>query len=99
MSGGGLTRLPAAPAQDALRRFARRHGLRTADLAEVLPVDARLLDSVMQRRWLPWPLADSVAVALRCHPSALWPDWFRLSFPQRDDAPHIANATTSAERT
>lgn len=69
-------RFPAAPAQDALRGFARAHAITIDDVAAVLGVDHRLVTSVMGRHWLPWHLADTVAVALRRHPCDLWPDWF-----------------------
>jgi hypothetical protein len=72
----GGNRFPAAPAQEALRGFGRAHVVTIDDLAAVLGVDRRLVTSVMARRWLPWHLADTVAVALRRHPCDLWPDWF-----------------------
>jgi len=72
----GRDRFPAAPAQEALRGFARAHAATIDDLEAVLGIDHRLLSSVMGRRWLPWHLADTVAVALALHPCDLWPDWF-----------------------
>jgi lambda repressor-like predicted transcriptional regulator len=69
------------------------------ELAEVLPVDAQLLDSVMQRRWPPWPMADVVAVALCCHPSALWPEWFRLGSGSPREPGRLAQQITSTEGT
>ena len=76
MTRQGSHRFPAAPAQDALRGFARAHAVPIDDLAAVLGVEQRIITSVMGRRWLPWHLADTVAVALRRHPCDLWQDWF-----------------------
>lgn len=69
-------RLPAAPAAEALRAFARRHHLRHDDLGDVLNIDRGLVESVLSARWLAWERADEVAIALRLHPHELWPDWF-----------------------
>ena len=71
-----LDRFTAGPAQRALRGFARRHDLPLDGVAIAIALDSQLIDSVMQRRWLPWDLADALAVALGEHPSALWPEWF-----------------------
>lgn len=70
-----LDHLPAGPAQRAIRGFARRHALSLDGVAIAIALDSQLIDSVMQRRWLPWDLADALAVALGEHPSALWPEW------------------------
>ena len=75
-------RLPAAPAADALRSFARSHHLRHAELADVLGIDAALVESALTARWLPWERADQVAIALRLHPHDLWADWFGHPAPQ-----------------
>ena len=71
-----LERFPAGPAQRAIRGFAQRHNLSLDGVAVAIAVDSHLIGSVMQRRWLPWELADTLAVALGKHPSALWPEWF-----------------------
>ena len=76
MSGVDGGRCPAAPAQDALRRFAHAHAVPLKDLGAVLGIDQRVVTSTMGRRWLPWDLADAVAIAVRRHPCDLWPDWF-----------------------
>ena len=67
---------PAGPAQEAIRRFARTHAVPINDVGPVLGIDQRIVDSTMDRRWLPSHLADAVAVALRRHPCDLWPEWF-----------------------
>lgn len=69
-------RLPTEPARAALRAFARGHGIRLADLPDVLTVDASLVNSSMSAPWLAWEAADRLAIALRTHPSELWPNWF-----------------------
>src|SRR4051794_27566292 len=69
-------RFPAAPAQSAIRMFARRHALSIEGVAAAIALDSSLLSRVMERRWLPWPLADMLAIALGTHPAMLWPDWF-----------------------
>jgi lambda repressor-like predicted transcriptional regulator len=69
-------RLPAAPAGEALRAFARRHRLHHGELADVLGIDSGLVESALTARWLAWERADEVAIALRLHPHDLWPDWF-----------------------
>lgn len=69
-------RCPAGPARDALRRFARTHAVAIDDIGAVIGLDQRVVASVMGRRWLPFDLADEIAVALRRHPCDLWPDWF-----------------------
>ena len=69
-------RLPTEPARAALRAFARGHGIRIVDLADVLSVERALVDSAMSARWLAWDAADRLAIALRTHPQQLWPQWF-----------------------
>jgi lambda repressor-like predicted transcriptional regulator len=69
-------RFPAAPVQTAIRSFAQRHALSLEGVAIAIALDSALLGRVMERRWLPWPLADTLAIALGTHPSLLWPDWF-----------------------
>ena len=71
-----LERFPAGPAQRAIQGFAQRHNLSLDGVAFAIALDAQLIGSVMQRRWLPWESADTLAVALGKHPSALWPEWF-----------------------
>jgi hypothetical protein len=74
-------RLPAEPARMALRAFARDHGVRIGDLASVLSLEAALVDTAMNARWLQWEAADRLAVALRSHPQDLWPGWFGQHAP------------------
>lgn len=88
MSRRTANRFPAAPAQEALRTFARAHALPLHGLGAVIGLDQRLVTSTMNRRWLPWHVADAVAVALQRHPCDLWPDWFPL--PRRRQFAFVA---------
>lgn len=87
-------RLPTAPAREALRRFARCHGNRIDDLADVLSMPPALVESVMGARWLAWEDADIVAISLRTHPYELWPDWFG---PLSANAASVTRPSTIAE--
>jgi len=57
-----LSRLSTAPARRALTDYARERRLRLEELADVLHLDIDL-PALVERRWLPWHLADQVAVA------------------------------------
>lgn len=69
----------AEPARQALSAYARQHRLALVDLTDVLHLRDVDVRSIMQRRWLPWPLADRVAVALGRHPWELWPEWLEAT--------------------
>ena len=75
----------AEPACQALSVYARQHRLTLTDLADVLDLPDLDIRRDMQRRWLPWPLADRVAVALGHHPWELWPDWFDITCESNSD--------------
>jgi len=77
--------LPTAPARRALVEYARRRRLSMDQLSDVLHLDDVDIPALVQRRWLPWPLADRVAVALGRHPCELWPEWFEGRAARRRD--------------
>jgi lambda repressor-like predicted transcriptional regulator len=68
--------LPAEPARQAVTAYAADCRLRVDEVADVLNLDARVLRSLLERRWVGWETADEIAVALGCHPYELWPEWF-----------------------
>lgn len=70
-----LSRLSTTPARRALTDYARERRLSLEELADVLHLDFDVR-ALIDRRWLPWHLADQVAVALGHHPYELWPEWF-----------------------
>jgi len=69
--------LPAGPAHRAIAERAERQRISDEQTSRGLGLDPDLVRSVAHRRWLPWELADEVAVALGRHPSELWPEWFQ----------------------
>lgn len=77
--------LPTAPARRALVEYARRRRLSMDQLSDVLHLDDIDVPALVERRWLPWHLADRVAVALGRHPCELWPEWFEGRPARRRD--------------
>jgi lambda repressor-like predicted transcriptional regulator len=65
------------------------------EVADVLHLDRRILQSLFERRWVDWETADEIAVALGCHPYELWAEWF---LPLRGPTEDSDEATGSARR-
>ena len=92
------TLLPAEPARRAVTEYAASRRLRIDEVADMLQIDARVLRSLMERRWVGWEAADEIAVALGCHPYEIWPEWFPPLPDSIEDGAEVAGNAATARR-
>jgi len=73
---GGPRWFATEPAARAIRQLAAQRHLSLSDVAVLLRLDPRTVERVLVRPRLRSDTADTLAVALGCHPCELWPEWF-----------------------
>ena len=66
--------LPAEPLIAVLDAHCRARSLRA--VVRSSGIDRRTFERVRHRRRIRSDSADRIAVALGCHPSEIWPEWF-----------------------